>query len=128
MASNTLRLARGFAAASLLFSFTPAASAQTSTGGQPQGLLQPLGKPAPVVAVPAPDVEAYRAEDEARNHRPLRYGALVQVGVDIDDGAWTTLRDGSRVWRLQLVSPGAARPIRCCARSPSSTTTATCSG
>jgi len=83
------------------------AAAQTSLGGQPEGLLRPLATQAPVIAAPTPDVAAYMAADEERNHRPLRYGALIDVGVDIADGAWTTLRDGSRVWRLQLVSPGA---------------------
>lgn len=83
------------------------ASAQTSVGGQPIGLLQDLGTPAPQVAAPTPDVAAYLAEDEERGHRPLRYGAMVGLGLDLDDGAWTELRDGRRVWRLQIVAPGA---------------------
>jgi hypothetical protein len=82
-------------------------SAQVSQGGQPEGLLRPIGAAAPTVVVPVPDVATYLAQDEERRHRPLRYGALVEVGVGIADGAWTTLRDGSRVWRLQIVSPGA---------------------
>jgi lysyl endopeptidase len=85
----------------------PSAAAQVSQGGQPVGLLRPLADPAPVVAVPSVDIDAYLAEDEARAHRPLRYGATVEVGIDVEDGIWTTLGDGSRVWRVQLVSPGA---------------------
>jgi hypothetical protein len=82
-------------------------SAQVSQGGQPEGLLRPIGTATPTVVAPVPDVATYLAQDEARGHRPLRYGALVEVGVGIADGAWTTLRDGSRVWRLEIVSPGA---------------------
>ncbi|MBL8861584.1 MAG: trypsin-like peptidase domain-containing protein [Planctomycetes bacterium] len=83
------------------------AAAQTSLGGLPVGLVQDLGTPAPVIAAPTPDVAAYLAEDEERRHRPLRYGALVGLGLDLADGTWTTLRDGSRVWRIQIVAPGA---------------------
>ncbi len=103
--TRTLRL-RCVAGAALSLLALPAA-AQTSVGGQPQGLVRPLATAAPVVAAPTPDVAAYLAEDEARNHKPLRYGAMLDVGVDVADGAWTTMRDGSRVWRLQIVSPGA---------------------
>ena len=95
------------AAAAALLSCNHAARAQLAQGGQPLGLDRPFSTSAPVLVVPPPDVEAYRAEDEVRGHRPLRYGALVDVAADLSDGAWTTFPDGSRAWRLAVVSPGA---------------------
>jgi len=96
--------ARALAALALL---APFAASQTSLGGQPEGLLRPLGASAKLVASSTPDVAKYLAEDEARNHRPLRYGAVVDLSVGIEDGSWITQRDGSRVWRLEVASPGA---------------------
>ncbi|HVS18007.1 MAG TPA: trypsin-like peptidase domain-containing protein [Planctomycetota bacterium] len=62
---------------------------------------------APLVEVPAPDVAFYMADDEARGHRPLRYGALIDVDLSLADGAWSELADGSRVWRMRVASEGA---------------------
>ncbi len=104
MQPNLSSAARALAALALL---APFAASQTSLGGQPEGLLRPLGTNAPLVASSTPDVAKYLAEDAARNHRPLRYGALVDLAVGIEAGSWITLRDGSRVWRLEVASPGA---------------------
>lgn len=85
---------------------TPA-QAQVSHGGQPEGLLLGLPEPARVVMVAPPDVETYRVEDVIRRHKPLRYGAMVETYLSLDDGEWTHLADGSRIWRMRVVSPGA---------------------
>lgn len=82
-------------------------AAQVSDGGLPVGLQRVLTGQIPVAVLPAPDVAAYTAEDAARNHRPLRYGALVDVRLGLEDGLWLDMPDGSRVWRLRLLSPGA---------------------
>jgi len=105
--TSTSLLVSGGAIGMALCLFASPASAQVSQGGQPLGLLRPITEPAPIVVAPTPDVAAYMIEDEERRHRPLRYGALVDVGVDIGDGVWTTMRDGTRVWRIQIASPGA---------------------
>lgn len=97
----------GSVVASAVCLLSSSVQAQVSVGGLPEGLLKPLGTQAPVIVAPTPDVAEYLAADEERNHRPLRYGALVDVGVDIEDGLWTEMRDGSRVWRIQITSPGA---------------------
>lgn len=81
--------------------------AQVSQGGLPAGLQRPLPGVVPALVVPAPDVAAFLAEDAARNHKPLRYGAIVPVQADLSDGAWTDLGSGRRAWRLRLASPGA---------------------
>lgn len=87
--------------------FATSASAQVSHGGEPAGMRTLDAASAPLLELPAPDVAFYLAEDEAREHRPLRYGALIEVDLGIADGAWTELPDGSRVWRLRVASPGA---------------------
>ena len=83
------------------------ATAQVSHGGQPAGLRTDFTREAPLVSVTAPDVAAYEAEDEAMGYIPLRYGALLDLDVNISDGVWTDLDDGSRAWRIRIGSEGA---------------------
>ena len=74
---------------------TASTSAQISHGGEPASLRSAFENRAAVVNVPAPDVSGYMAEDEARGHMPLRYGALIDVALTIADGEWTELADGA---------------------------------
>lgn len=106
---NEFRTSARFAAWSALAAcaLTASASAQLSHGGEPAGMRTLSVDSAPLVQVPVPDVEFYRADDEARGHRPLRYGALVDVDLSLADGAWTELADGSRIWRMRVASEGA---------------------
>lgn len=98
-----------FASLTALFfcALTASASAQVSHGGEPAGMRSLSADSAPVVEVPAPDVAFYMADDEAREHRPLRYGALIDVDLTLADGAWSELADGSRAWRMRVASEGA---------------------
>lgn len=98
-----------FATCTALFScaLTASASAQISHGGEPAGMRSLNAASAPLVDVPAPDVAFYMADDEAREHRPLRYGALIDVDLTLADGAWSQLADGSRAWRMRVASEGA---------------------
>jgi lysyl endopeptidase len=106
---NQLRSPSRFAAWTALLScaLAASASAQISHGGEPAGMRLLSAASAPRIELPAPDVASYMAEDEAREHRPLRYGALIDVDLTIADGAWSELADGTRVWRLQVASQGA---------------------
>lgn len=106
---NQLRIPSRLAALAALFSgaIAATASAQVSHGGEPAGMRTLGAASAPLVEVPAPDVAFYMADDEARGHRPLRYGALIDVDLGIADGAWAELADGSRVWRMRVASAGA---------------------
>lgn len=96
------------------------ASAQREWGGTPPSLGAPEGVPggsgtqamlsqAPTVLLPSVDNAALLAEDELE-FRPgiLRFAHAHSVELSpVEDGLWTTLADGSRVWRLRLHSPGA---------------------
>lgn len=106
---NQLNSPSRFAALTSLFAcaLAASASAQVSHGGEPAGMRSISAASAPLVDVPAPDVAFYIADDEAREHRPLRYGALIEVDLSLADGAWSELADGSRVWRMRVASEGA---------------------
>ncbi len=83
------------------------AVAQQSFGGLPASRWAELATPAALEMTGVPDVAAYMAEDEARAHRPLRYGALLDVDYSIENaGIWETTADGTDVWRLRIIAPG----------------------
>ncbi len=101
-----LRLLTGTAV--LLGLASAPSSAQQTFGGLPTADWAFLSPYVDSHTVPVPDVAAFMAEDEARNHRPLRYGTLVPAQVDIEThGTWDSTDDGTRVWRLRLLAPGA---------------------
>ncbi len=98
---------RSSASVLLALGMASTASAQQSHGGEPAAFRHQFQSPAPVHEVAAPNVAAYMAEDEARDHTPLRYGALIDMDLTLADGQWTDLPDGSRAWRMTITSPGA---------------------
>lgn len=61
--------------------------------------------------VTAPDVNMLRAENDAARtsgEKTLRYAEPIAVSSTPDnDGVWQTLPDGTRMWRLAVVGPGA---------------------
>ena len=66
---------------------------------------------ADAVFLPAVDEARYLAED-ARDavaaDKPLRFAAPIAVSFGpATDGTWVTLPDGSRIWRLRVISAGA---------------------
>jgi hypothetical protein len=87
----------------------PAATAQIESDGTPAALWAGLAPSlVPIEFVQPPEVGPLMAEDEARGHVPLRYGALLPVQISPDThGVWDLLEDGTLVWRLRLYSPGA---------------------
>jgi lysyl endopeptidase len=69
----------------------------------------PLGQ-VPVITMPAVDVEALMAEDVVRYEQglPPRFAQPIPVQITpASHGAWETLADGTRLWRLRILSPGA---------------------
>jgi len=96
-----------------LLALATTAQAQLSFGGKPLGLEPGYHLPeAPVIVLPAVDVDALMAEDlvlQAEGKaRPYRFG--YNHGVDLgleNSGLWSMLPNGDRVWRLGLTCPGA---------------------
>ncbi|MHC4262593.1 MAG: trypsin-like serine protease [Planctomycetota bacterium] len=88
---------------------SPVLSAQIETSGHPASMLAGLSPDeVPIEFVQPPDVGQYLAEDDARQNWPMRYGALLEVDIDPQThGVWDLLEDGTRVWRVKFLSPGA---------------------
>lgn len=104
MSSTALR------AALLALCLASVPAAQLAQPGKPATLRHPrlLPTDAPVEVLPAPDVARLMQEDEARNHWPARYGAVIPVAFSADErGRWEELPSGELVWRLRILSPGA---------------------
>ncbi len=88
--------------------------AQLSFGGQPMALkAAKINLPkAPVVDFPAVDPAPLMAQDAERAAQgikgPFRFGVNHVADLDMENsGVWSTLADGTRLWRLQLHCPGA---------------------
>lgn len=95
-----------------LCSFIPftCINAQISTGEQPYSFKNQV--PASVVEVkrmPAIDVKALLLEDESTpQNEPYRFGYGFEVSYDLlNSGTWNNLSDGSKLWRLKIISQGA---------------------
>ena len=84
--------------------------AQVSYGGRPASLSGSLPAPAGVRMANV-DVAVLAAQDAINDHDksiPYRFG--YNHGVDLslaNSGEWTTLEDGTRLWRLGIVCPEA---------------------
>jgi len=105
---KSCKIACFFAIAFLLLSIP--ALAQISAGGTPVSFSKNFITQPPVAKMPSFDVKAMLAQDEeeAKLGVPFRFGKIFEVDLDLDNsGLWTELEDGSRVWRLEISSPGA---------------------
>ncbi|MEX1025095.1 MAG: serine protease [Planctomycetota bacterium] len=84
------------------------AAAQRTQPGVPASVWAQLPAEIPTAVLPTPDVAQLMLEDEARGHRPLRYGEVLEAQYDCDEyGLWDEAPDGSFVWRMRLHSAGA---------------------
>jgi len=86
-----------------------ATHAQLRQPGRPATDTARLAAEVPLVVLPSPDVAALKAEDEARGHRPYRYGAVLPTELGPETvGRWDEVAGGGPlVWRLRIASPGA---------------------
>lgn len=96
-----------------LFS-SSSALGQLAFGGTPPGMTKAgLSFPkAPVVIMPTLDVQALMTEDAVRDASgvkgPFRFGFNHATDFSLgNSGAWSTLPNGDRVWRLAITCPGA---------------------
>lgn len=86
---------------------------QLAFGGHPLGLEQgTTGLPTPpMVQLPAVDVPALLAHDEAQRAAgikgPWRFGLPQETHLTFDDGVWHVRADGTRIWRIRLLCPEA---------------------
>ena len=64
----------------------------------------------PAVNLPSFDIDRVRAEDEINDRKfdaPWRFGYMHSVDYGFEDGVWTTLENGDRIWRLIVKSDNA---------------------
>ncbi len=104
-------MSRGTLSVSLTCLFLTAAStySQISTGGKPISFSKSARAMVQSVTMPEVDVSAYLAEDQRDGKEvPFRFGAPIDVNYDLNNsGTWETLADGSKLWRLNIISQGA---------------------
>jgi hypothetical protein len=93
----------------LLFCAFSNLDAQVSEGGQPYSFAHQVSASIEVKEMPGVDVEALLREDEsAPEDEPYRFGYGFDVSYNLkNSGTWDKLPDGSKLWRLKLISRGA---------------------
>ena len=82
--------------------------------GLPPGLIQPVKTINEIARLEMPTIDraAYQAEDALRDESeiptPFRFAATIDTSITpAAAGTWESLGDGSSLWRLRIVSPGA---------------------
>lgn len=87
-----------------------------TTFSQESGTVLPMGwdpeikTHPPVIALDVPDMDAIYKEDSVNDldkNQPWRYGIERELSIDLNDGLWTDLPDGGRIWQVIIHSPGA---------------------
>jgi len=83
--------------------------AQISQGGQPYSFTHSVPTYIEIKEMPKVDIEALLFEDElAPKDEPYRFGYGFDVSYNLSNsGAWEILSDSSKLWHLQITSPGA---------------------
>lgn len=87
--------------------------AQTSIGGTPMSFFyKNLNADISSVRMPAVDVQKLLNEDRINAEHiqdiPYRFGSVTNVNYNFSNsGTWDILSDGSKIWRLRVVSEGA---------------------
>jgi hypothetical protein len=110
MLLRSARRATFLAAALGSLAFAPTLVAQLSYGGSPPTYSNPLQTTVPTVTMAPVDVSKLMDEDalRAKNAGPFRFGAELAVDIGNDNsGVTDTLADGTTIWRVRILSPGA---------------------
>ena len=82
---------------------------QVTNEGQPMSWKLDLSTPK-TLSLPSFDLKSLQAEDKINDElkdRPFRFGYEHQVSLDFEDGKWSQLKNGDRVWLLNIKSNGA---------------------
>ena len=82
---------------------------QESQGGEPYSFNNNLSRITPIFELPFVDSNALKTEDSKNiPGLPFRYGIRLPVDFSPEtSGSWETLFDGTRIWKLQIISKGA---------------------
>jgi len=93
----------------IIICVTDSIYAQISEGGKPYSFNHSVLSVIEVKTMPKVDVEALLREDEnSSKNEPYRFGYSFDVSYNLkNSGTWQDLPDGSKIWRLGIVSPGA---------------------
>ncbi|PSL34940.1 pre-peptidase C-terminal domain-containing protein [Chitinophaga ginsengisoli] len=85
-------------------------NAQVSRGGKPYSYSANLAAQITTQTIPSVSQANLRKEDEQREKQglPLRVGIIFPTDYSLNNtGAWTTLSNGDRIWRLKIDVQGA---------------------
>jgi hypothetical protein len=81
--------------------------AQLSQGGIPRSISSAIARDSAMITVVPPSLDILQREDE---QTPVPYRFAINIPVDLGigtSGNWVKTGDGSRIWRLNIQSPGA---------------------
>ncbi len=82
--------------------------AQVTNEGKPKSWKLEL-ESNKALSLPSFDLKSLQVEDAINDElksKPYRFGYEHQVSLDLKDGKWTELKNGDRVWLLNIVSKG----------------------
>lgn len=71
---------------------------------------QKPGKDVPTYFIPAPNMEQIKAEDELNDKKGMLYRVGIATYINVtttNEGIWTTLPTGEKMWQLIVKNPGA---------------------
>ena len=90
--------------------FSLLANAQVTNEGQPLSWDLNLSKSVDAKELPAFDMNLMNDEDAVNDDNkniPFRFGYMHSVDYGFEDGVWTNLENGDRIWRILISSEGA---------------------
>lgn len=93
----------------LIFLFTSITIGQVTNEGKPKSWKLLLESNTSKI-LPKFDLEKVKAEDkinDTKYDKPWRFGFMHSVDYGLQDGTWNTLKNGDRIWRIAIESPGA---------------------
>ena len=91
----------------LLLLFSISVYSQVTNQGIPASWNLNLDDNVKTVNLPGFDLEAIQAEDAVNDYKfeaPWRFGYMHSVDYGFDNGTWTVLENGDRIWRLLVKS------------------------
>ena len=94
----------------LLAFFSTFSYAQVTNSGQPVSWGLNLDNQVEKITLPDFDLDAVKVEDAINDYKfeaPWRFGFMHSVDYGFDDGVWSTLENGDRIWRILITSKNA---------------------